>query len=105
MPELASALYKRMRRGDLALADADAALESFLRLSVDLVSTALLSRTALRLAYRFGLKAPYDAHYLALAEREGCELWTADERLWNGVRRELSWVRWIGEAFPPPLSG
>src|SRR5436309_9193245 len=24
----------------------------------------------------------YDVHYLALAEREECEYWTADERLW-----------------------
>ena len=102
VPELASALFKRMRRGDLALDDGEAALASFLRLGVHLVSMALLGGPALRLAHRFGLKAPYDAHYLALAEREGCELWTADERLWNAVRHELSWVRWIGEAPTPP---
>lgn len=102
VPELASALFKRMRRGDLALADGEAALESFLRLGVHLVSMMPLGGPALRLAHRFRLKAPYDAHYLALAEREGCELWTADERLWNAVQRELSWVRWIGEARPSP---
>jgi hypothetical protein len=38
-----------------------------------------------------------DARYLALAERESCEYWTADERLWNSVRAQLGWVRWLGE--------
>ena len=50
----------------------------------------------MELAHRFGIPAAYDAHYLALAEVEKCELWTADERLWNAVRSEVDWVRWIG---------
>ncbi len=45
---------------------------------------------------KFRLPATYEAHYLALAEREACDYWTADERLWNGVKGELSWVRWLG---------
>jgi predicted nucleic acid-binding protein len=39
----------------------------------------------------------YDAVYAALAEREGCELWTADERFWRIANRRFSFVRWIGE--------
>jgi predicted nucleic acid-binding protein len=61
------------------------------------LSPLALSTRALELADRFGLSATYDAHYLALAEREGCEYWTADERLWNSVRAQLGWVRWLGE--------
>ncbi len=45
---------------------------------------------------KFRLPATYEAHYLALAEREACDYWTADERLCNGVKGELSWVRWLG---------
>jgi predicted nucleic acid-binding protein len=26
----------------------------------------------------------------------GCELWTADERLYNAVKDELPWVKWLG---------
>jgi predicted nucleic acid-binding protein len=38
-----------------------------------------------------------DAHYLALAEQQNCEYWTADTRLWNTVRGKLSWIRWLGD--------
>lgn len=96
LSELTNALYKRVRKSELSVADADSALERFERISVDLVVESALTRRALALAAAFGLKAAYDAQYLALAEREGCELWTADERLWNSTSSSLPWVRWIG---------
>ena len=48
---------------------------------------------AVLLARRLGLKAAYDAHYLAWAERTGAEFWTADRRLVNQVAPSLPWVR------------
>jgi hypothetical protein len=36
--------------------------------------------------FQFSLPATYDAHYLALAERENCEFWTADTRLFNAIK-------------------
>jgi predicted nucleic acid-binding protein len=33
----------------------------------------------------------YDCFYLALAEERGCDLWTADSRLFNLA--DMSWVR------------
>ncbi|MGH9783045.1 MAG: type II toxin-antitoxin system VapC family toxin, partial [Terriglobia bacterium] len=55
---------------------------------------------ALELTERFNFQAAYDAHYLALAEAHRCECWTADERLWNRVKGEFAWVRWVGERTP-----
>ena len=49
------------------------------------------------LAARFNRPAAYDAHYLALAEMMNCEFWTADRRLFNVVKDELPWVRWLGK--------
>ena len=43
------------------------------------------------------LLAAYDSHYLALAERKECELWTADMRLWHSTRGKLAWLRWLGD--------
>jgi predicted nucleic acid-binding protein len=41
----------------------------------------------------------YDALYVALAEREGAELWTGDQRLANAARQAgASWIRWAGES-------
>ena len=46
---------------------------------------------------RFNLPRAYDTAYLALARLRNCEFWTADERLFNAVSRELDWVRWLGD--------
>jgi predicted nucleic acid-binding protein len=49
------------------------------------------------LAQQYNLPATYDAHYLALAEHEKCEYWTADTRLWNAVRDKLPWVHQLSD--------
>jgi predicted nucleic acid-binding protein len=52
-------------------------------------------------AWEFGkaLNAPrlYDMHYVALAEMEGCDLWTADRRLANLAAPRAPFVRWVGD--------
>jgi predicted nucleic acid-binding protein len=64
--------------------------------------TADLHAEALRWAQRLGHSKTYDAHYLALAEQAGVELWTADKRLANSAQEGgASWVHWIGEATTP----
>ena len=63
-----------------------------------LAPTTHLHERALGWADRLGYSKAYDAHYLALAEQEGIELWTADRRLANGAQQAgAHWVRWIGE--------
>ena len=42
----------------------------------------------------------YDAFYLALSEFAGCELWTADRRLYSVVTHDLPWVKWLGNYRP-----
>jgi predicted nucleic acid-binding protein len=60
--------------------------------------TPSLHERALRWADRLGHSKAYDAHYLALAEQEGIELWTADRRLANGAQHAgADWVHWVGE--------
>jgi predicted nucleic acid-binding protein len=52
---------------------------------------------AWQLAEEFQQTRTYDMTYVALAEVNKCEFWTADERLYNSVHHRLPWVRWIGE--------
>ena len=64
-----------------------------------LAPTANLHERALRWAERLGHSKAYDAQYLALAEREGIELWTADRRLAHAAQQAgAHWVHWIGQA-------
>jgi predicted nucleic acid-binding protein len=97
--EVTNALYKKARKGEITFETATEALTKVLLSGVALnfSQDSNLGRRAIELAHQFGLTATYDAHYLALAEREGCELWTADKRMWNSIRGKLTWVRWIGD--------
>ena len=63
-----------------------------------LTPTATLHEHALRWAHRLGHSKAYDAQYLAVAEQEGIEFWTADRRLVEGARQAgAPWVRWVAE--------
>jgi len=97
--EATNALYRNMRKGDIAFSDAERGLNEVI-LKLVAIEPELdfdIHTRAIELAHQFGLSATYDSHYLALAEREGCELWTADTRLWNSLKGKLSWVRWMGD--------
>lgn len=100
--EVTNVLRQQIRKGILTLDEAKLALVGMSTLGPALAASTspqdvlTASTRALELAHQFGLPAAYDAHYLALAEREGCDYWTADQRLWNAVKATLPWVRWLG---------
>lgn len=104
--ELANVLYRKTLHASLPLDDMKAAVQRVLAVGVllDAPSGSALHVRAMEIAGQCRLTAAYDAHYLALAEREACECWTADERLWNAVRSPLPWVRWLGELSTAPTS-
>ena len=55
-------------------------------------------------ADRLNHSKTYDVQYIALAELERADLWTADRRLANGARQAgVDWVHWIGESDPGSL--
>src|ERR1700687_1742519 len=85
--EIANALTKRIQRYQWTLAQAKERLGFFLESGPLLQQIGAVHPRALELADRFRLPTAYDAHYLALAEFQRCEFWTADERLWNSVKR------------------
>jgi predicted nucleic acid-binding protein len=96
--EVTSIVRERAFRGELARAQAAAALERALRWPMSLAAPdPTLQRTALEFASRFNHPKAYDAQYLALAYLLDCELWTGDKRLVNSLQGALPWVRWVGE--------
>lgn len=99
--EVTNALYKRVRREELTVSEALALLACLEDLHINVKEAIPFSRQALETAARFGCSATYDAYYISLAEVLGCELWTADERLYNSVKDRLDRVRWLGAVNLP----
>lgn len=94
--EVANALWKAIRRGELAADGAADRLESLGRI-LELRSETELMPRALEIAVE--LQHPvYDCVYLAMAEEVGTELLTADQRLlqaldgspYTGLARDLA---------------
>lgn len=97
--EVTNVLYQRVRKGELSFDKAKQALTDVFssELKLKFSEHPTLSMRAMELAHQHALSATYDPHYLALAEHENCEYWTADTRLRNGVKGKLTWVRWLGD--------
>jgi predicted nucleic acid-binding protein len=93
--ETTNALYLSVKRNRLTMAEAQLALDTIMQLGVQITEPSDLYRHSLRLAATYSLSNAYDAQYLALAEIESCELWTADERLAATIKPSPSWLKLI----------
>lgn len=102
--EITNLIRRRMRAARLPLDRALAALDDFLIQPIDLFGDADLHRGALRLTEAFSLGG-HDAHYVALAQRFGCDMWTADERILRAIAGRLPSVRLIGDYVSPGNAG
>jgi predicted nucleic acid-binding protein len=92
--EATNILYRQVVTKKLSYEEVKKLLTKLLSIGIllNFVQHREISIWAMELSHRFGLNAAYDAHYLALAEYEKCEYWTADSRLCNVVRDKLPWV-------------
>jgi predicted nucleic acid-binding protein len=89
-----------MRQEALPLPEARQWLAAFLAIPVTLRAPRTLYRLALEIAEQHDLPAAYDAHYVALAERLRCILWTDDQRLLRALSGRLPFVRPIADYSP-----
>jgi len=70
------------------------AVEGFVNLGINLRNIHLFFPKVLHYCQILH-RSVYEASYLALADEEGISLITADEGLYNDVKKELKWVKWI----------
>jgi len=80
----------------LTPAQGDKAFEQFLQMNIWLSHQNGIFPLAWQMAKQFHRPTAYDTAYLALAQLVHSEFWTADEKLYNSVKKKLSWVKWVG---------
>lgn len=98
--EVTNTIRQRMRRQGVPSEVALALLDEFFAIPLTVVEPPGLYHQALLFAHDYGLPAAYDAHFVALAQINECDLWTADQRLLRQLNGRLSFVRWIGDYLP-----
>lgn len=98
--EVTSVLRRCVYLGEISPAQGERAFDAFRRIDLRLSHRPGIFPLAWELAKRFDRPRAYDTSYLAYARLNDCGFWTADENLYNAVRRELDWVRWIGDHKP-----
>lgn len=91
--EVASALRRKTRRDDITPDEGLEALQLLDRLRIRLTWDWALLERAFILAVELDQPTAYDTAYLALAERERCELWTADGRFTRIASSRYPFVR------------
>jgi predicted nucleic acid-binding protein len=89
--EVANALGRKRRSGELTSAEARLAVELAERAPIDVLDSAGLLVAAFDLAAALD-RTVYDSLYVALALREGCQFVTADARLHRSVAEALPGV-------------
>jgi predicted nucleic acid-binding protein len=84
--EFVNALWKKVRRGEIAVDEATLAVKSLMRAPIEFVETRLYLDAALAIAVELDHPA-YDGAYLAIAEAEALPLVTADRRFALRLKR------------------
>jgi predicted nucleic acid-binding protein len=93
--ELMNGLVIAGRRARLDQNAISLSFKGFMSLGIRFYEFSFFADKMLQYCHLYG-RSVYDSSYLALAEQEGVDLITADERLFNAVQKDLPWVRWIG---------
>lgn len=92
--ELGNALWKLVRRGRIASAEAATALSAVKNLEIPTIPSVDLVPQALQIAMTYD-RTVYDSLYVALATTSRTEFVTADERLANALAAYFP-VKWLG---------
>lgn len=94
--EVINGLIITKKRGRIQEKKILSAIDGFISLEIKLKSLSLFYPKVLHYCKIYN-RSVYDASYLAMADEESISLVTADERLYNVVRKDLKWVKWLGD--------
>ena len=94
--EVLNGLLIAQKRGRIRDEIVATALEGFLSLEIEQKDISFFYPEVMSFSESYDLSA-YDASYLALADKESALMVTADESLYNKVKTDLKWIRWLGD--------
>jgi len=94
--EIMNGLMIAQKRGRIKEEKILSAIEGFDNLGINLSSLSHLYLQIIHFCKTYN-RSVYDASYMALALDEGISLITADEGLFNSIRKDLKWVKWLGD--------
>ena len=94
--EIMNGLMIAQKRGGIKEEKILSAIEGFENLGINLRSLSDLYPQVIHFCKTYN-RSVYDASYMALALDEGISLITADEGLFNSIRKDLKWVKWLGD--------
>jgi predicted nucleic acid-binding protein len=98
--ETTSVIRSKVYRGIFTPEQGQQALGILRTQNVQFLHPPHLVERAWAFAEQFNRPTVYDSYYLALSESAGCDLWTADRRLYSVVTHALPWVKWLGDFRP-----
>lgn len=94
--EVVNGLIVAQRKGRIPKEAILTAIDGFINLGIGLQNISHLFEKVIHLCITCNISA-YDASYLAIAQEKRAPLITADERLFNSIKEEVSWVKWLGD--------
>lgn len=94
--EVINGLIIAQKRGRVDDKKVITAVDGFMNLEIKLKSLSGLYSKVLRFCNVYKCSA-YDAAYLTVADDEDIFIITADERLYNMVKKDMKRVKWIGD--------
>ncbi len=95
--EVTSTIRKHVYFQQILPEEGEEAFSIYLDIPIRIINGPDVYRKAWQLAQEFNLPVCYDMQYLAVAELEDCELWTADSRLANSLKGKAKRIRWLGD--------
>lgn len=94
--EIISAINVAINRKRIKESFGYTAVKYITSLGIGLISFNDLIETTFQMARQYGLST-YDCAYMALAEKENCNLITGDKKLFKAIRKHFPWVKLIGD--------
>lgn len=94
--EVVNGLIIAQKRGRVKEEEIVNAIDGFASLEIKIRDISHLYSNILRYCKVYNCSAYY-ASYLSVAEAEGIPLITADEKLYNKIRKDLKWINWVGD--------